>query len=88
MEFIPFGNLRKLLDDPRSAISEIQQLQIIKGISAGLGHLHCGDLVHRDLAARNILIKNENGFYFPKISDFGMSKQLGETIRVGELEVI
>jgi serine/threonine protein kinase len=43
----------------------------IKGIAAGMLHIHEEKLVHRDLAARNVLLA---GDYTPKISDFGMTR--------------
>jgi serine/threonine protein kinase len=45
----------------------------VKGIAAGMLHLHNHNIIHRDLAARNILL---SGTGDPKISDFGMSRIL------------
>jgi len=43
----------------------------VKGMAAGMLHLHREGLVHRDLAARNVLL---GAGYQVKISDFGMSR--------------
>lgn len=42
-------------------------------MSTGLHYLQSNDIIHRDLALRNLLVKKENGEYFIKISDLGMS---------------
>lgn len=63
----------------------------IRGIAAGMLHLHIENVVHRDLAARNVLL---NISYQPKISDFGMSRILAsDTVAttqssVGPLKVL
>jgi len=44
--------------------------EVIKGIAAGVLHLHSEGIVHRDLAARNILISKQAA----KVSDFGLSR--------------
>jgi serine/threonine protein kinase len=52
-----------------------EKIRIIKGVAAGILHLTNNRIVHRDLAARNILLAS--GMQ-PKVSDFGMSRLLGE----------
>jgi serine/threonine protein kinase len=59
------GSLDKLLFDSKVNLSEEYKIQLIKGIAAGMYHLHKHNIVHRDLAARNILL-TANGE--PKIS--------------------
>jgi serine/threonine protein kinase len=46
-------------------LSEEYKIRLIKGIAAGMFHLHRYNIVHRDLAARNILL-SKNGD--PRIS--------------------
>jgi len=48
-------------------------VNISKGITAGVYHLHQENILHRDLASRNILLR---GNYEPLIADFGLSKKV------------
>jgi serine/threonine protein kinase len=48
-------------------LSEEHKIQLIRGIAAGMLHLHKHNIVHRDLAARNILLTSGGD---PKISVF------------------
>ena len=74
MEFCNGGSLDVHLFDTNHEISVAQKLELIKGIALGLNHLHANGIVHRDIAARNIILANG----VPKLSDFGMSRQLGK----------
>jgi len=69
-EFVEKGALSTyLLSD--AEIPDTLKIKWIKGIAAGMLHIHEEKLVHRDLAARNVLLA---GDYTPKISDFGMTR--------------
>jgi serine/threonine protein kinase len=46
-------------------LNEERKIQWIRGIAAGMLHLHKHNIVHRDLAARNILLASSGE---PKIS--------------------
>jgi serine/threonine protein kinase len=59
------GSLDKLLYDSKVKLSEERKIQLIRGIAAGMFHLHRHNIVHRDLAARNILLTGNGD---PKIS--------------------
>jgi len=76
MEFCPGGSLDTLLYDSNVNLNEEDKMQLIRGIAAGMLHLHKHNIVHRDLAARNILLTASGD---PKISDFGMSRLLEGT---------
>jgi serine/threonine protein kinase len=77
MEYCAAGSLDKLLYDSNVGLSNDQKMRLIRGIAAGMYHLHKHNIIHRDLAARNILL-TEGGN--PKISDFGLSRVLEQDI--------
>jgi len=84
LEYYQKGSLDKVLFDSSVKLPLETKMHLIRGIAAGMLHLHKHNIIHRDLAARNILIA-ANGE--PKISDFGMSrilqeKEVGQTISV------
>lgn len=80
IEFCEGGSLDTKLYKARVNLSLKSQLQLISGIAKGLLHLHTNKIVHRDLAARNILLVHGK----PKISDFGMSRQLEGVSKAGQ----
>jgi serine/threonine protein kinase len=45
-----------LLFDLKVKLSEEHKLRLIRGIAAGMLHLHKHNIIHRDLAARNIAL--------------------------------
>jgi serine/threonine protein kinase len=53
------------LFDLKVKLSEEHKLRLIRGIAAGMLHLHKHNIIHRDLAARNILLTGNGD---PKIS--------------------
>jgi serine/threonine protein kinase len=59
------GSLDKLLFDSNVKVSEEHKIRLVRGIAAGLLHLHKHNIIHRDLAARNILLTGSGD---PKIS--------------------
>jgi len=73
LEFCAGGSLERLLFESNANFSEVYKMQLVRGIAAGMLHLHKHNIVHRDLAARNILLTASG---HPKISDFGMSRIL------------
>ena len=73
MQYYPEGNLQQLIKNEN--LSNKEQEIIINGILAGIAHLHKNKILHRDLKPQNILIVRESdGTYVPKITDFGLSK--------------
>lgn len=74
------GNLEQYINIERQGqmhtwINPTQKLIIIYGIASGMSYLHEHDIIHRDLNPRNILLDDD---YFPKITDFGLSKFLNQ----------
>lgn len=69
-EFVENGSLWDYLSSA-AKIPLSQKIRFIRGISAGMVHLHSENIIHRDLACRNVLLTRD---FDPKISDFGMSR--------------
>ncbi len=65
------GKRSRDLDALQKPIPEDQTIQIISGISGGLGYAHRKGIYHHDLKPLNVLITSD---YVPKIADFGLSK--------------
>ncbi|MCQ1539575.1 protein kinase [Methanocalculus taiwanensis] len=65
------GKRLRDLDALQKPITEDQVIQIISGISGGLGYAHGKGIYHHDLKPLNVLITSD---YTPKIADFGLSK--------------
>jgi predicted Ser/Thr protein kinase len=76
MEYCNGGGLDKLLVESNVKLSDEYKIRLVRGIAAGMLHLHKHNIIHRDLAARNILLTASGD---PKISDFGMSRILKPT---------
>jgi len=74
-EFLEQGSLFHLIFSETKIDANIL-MNIVKGIAAGMMHLHREGIVHRDLATRNILLGT--GFQV-KISDFGLSRVTNTT---------
>lgn len=77
MEFMPHGSLDSFLHKEIKVSGWDERLlyRVVIGIARGMAHLSANGVVHRDLAARNVLLGDR---YEPKISDFGMSRMIGE----------
>jgi len=76
-EFLDQGSLYGYLHSEAKVDANII-MNFVKGISAGMLHLHREGIIHRDLAARNILLGS--GFQV-KISDFGLSRNNSSQIQ-------
>jgi len=69
-EFMEHGSLYSFIHSENKVDTNLL-VNLIKGIAAGMLHLHKEGIVHRDLACRNVLLGS--GFQV-KISDFGLSR--------------
>ncbi len=74
LQYYPLGNLLQLLE--RETLPDAEKQNILKGILTGLHVLHDNGIIHRDLKPQNILMGKEGGNYIPKITDFGISREL------------
>ena len=75
-EYCKNGSLLSIINDSdkfSDLWNETKKLITIFGIASGMKYLHSNNIIHRDLKPENILVDN---FMFPKIADFGLSKQL------------
>lgn len=79
MDYADGGDLQKLIDQQARSGEMFPEEQIwgyFKQICQGIAYCHMGGVIHRDLTPRNVLI--QEGVL--KITDFGISKQVKETI--------
>ncbi|MCL2649463.1 MAG: leucine-rich repeat protein [Candidatus Azobacteroides sp.] len=72
MQFYKDGDL----SNRQSELSFPEKEFVLEKILEGIKYLHQNNIIHRDLKPNNILISIENGKYIPKISDFGLSKNV------------
>ncbi|RIB25926.1 kinase-like domain-containing protein [Gigaspora rosea] len=74
LEYADNGTLREYLKANFTKLQWTDKLCIAKEIALGLLFLHDNNIIHRDLHSKNILIHHRQ----PKITDFGLSKQMNE----------
>ena len=58
--------------NPAGSIVTPEKIAMMKGIAAGVAHIHLLNIVHRDLKPENILIDPQGN---PRISDMGLAKK-------------
>jgi len=86
LELVPGGDLlRALFKRPgkRPRLQEIEALFVFRQLVEGLELLHGQGIIHRDLKLENVLVVRERAegsylFLDVKITDFGLSKIVGE----------
>jgi len=78
LQYYEEGNLSQLLNgrDAMNRVSTEQKTAILTQILEGIDFLHQNGVIHRDLKPQNILIVKRSSGFIPKITDFGISKQL------------
>jgi serine/threonine protein kinase len=74
LKYYENGNFEQFLK--KHTLSELETEQVIRGILEGIVFLHKNRIIHRDLKSQNILIDREDGIWVPKITDFGLSRQV------------
>ncbi|CAM0907780.1 unnamed protein product [Alopecurus aequalis] len=74
-EYIRNGSLRQHIDAQPCRLAWHMCYKIIQGICLGLHYLHENRIIHRDMKPDNILLDDDMN---PKITDFGISRLLGD----------
>jgi len=74
LQYYEEGNLSQLLKNHQLTLEQKQS--ILTQILEGVDFLHNNGIIHRDLKPQNILMVKRGDAYIPKITDFGISKQL------------
>jgi serine/threonine protein kinase len=70
-EYAPDGSLSEWLKKHDGKAPAVETaVQMVKGILAGLEHLHSKGVIHRDLKPANILLQSDT----PRIADFGIAR--------------
>ena len=74
LRFYEYGNLEQFLSKQEMTLED--RRLIIQGILEGTAFLHRNNVIHRDLKSQNILLHREDGVWTPKITDFGLSREI------------
>ena len=74
MEYVEGPSLESVLR--RYKYTQADAEVLFEGILSGVEHAHKKDIAHRDLKPANVLLKNTPGGLVPKVTDFGLAKQL------------
>ena len=74
LPYVEGPSLERLLAEGKLAPS--QALGLLRGVIEGLDAIHSSGLVHRDLKPGNVLIDPSSGVGVPRISDFGLARDL------------
>eukprot|EP01114_Cavostelium_apophysatum_P015196 TRINITY_DN4096_c0_g1_i1.p1 TRINITY_DN4096_c0_g1~~TRINITY_DN4096_c0_g1_i1.p1 ORF type:complete len:789 (+),score=95.98 TRINITY_DN4096_c0_g1_i1:134-2500(+) len=82
LKYYENGSLHRYLRNTASVAWNIK-VGVMKGIAAGMAHLHAEKVIHRDLAARNILLGAKMEAI---VADFGFARLLNTESDVGETE--
>jgi tetratricopeptide (TPR) repeat protein len=73
MEFVDGGSLAQKLQSTR--LRTYQAAELVQTLARAMHYAHQRDIIHRDLKPHNVLIAVDGT---PKITDFGLAKQLDE----------
>ncbi|CAA3009856.1 probable LRR receptor-like serine threonine-kinase At3g47570 [Olea europaea subsp. europaea] len=82
LEYMPNGNLTKLISSSNCFLNMSQRLEIMIDVASALEYLHHGcpfPIVHCDLKPNNILLDED---MVAHVGDFGISKLLAEDQRI------
>jgi hypothetical protein len=84
MEYMSGESLDQYIARNAQGMAPEEALHWLRGICAGVGHLHERGIVHRDLKPSNLFI--ENGII--KIGDYGLTKFISTSRRSGQTESV
>ena len=84
MEYVPGLNLRQILDESPNGLPVQEVNRWIRGIGAGVHHLHSAGLVHRDIKPGNVF----DDLGQVKVGDYGLSKFISTSHRGGHTESV
>ena len=73
-QFYARGSLNTVLELDECSFAELRGC--CQGVAGGAAYLADCKIVHRDLATRNVLVDELDGQIVPKISDFGLSRNM------------
>ena len=76
MQYYENGSLSCIIDN--SSLDAEHRYDLLTQILEGIAYLHSEGIIHRDLKPQNVLIARRGDRYIPKITDFGISKQLDD----------
>ncbi|MEQ1571858.1 MAG: serine/threonine-protein kinase, partial [Myxococcota bacterium] len=82
MEFVRGPTLEGWLMRYKPTLDE--SLALFRGVCLGLGYAHARGVVHRDLKPANVLLAVEEGRVVPKVTDFGLAKELQDGASSGK----
>ncbi|KAI6241651.1 putative serine/threonine-protein kinase C01C4.3 [Aphelenchoides fujianensis] len=80
-EFCPHGSLREMVEGSSGGIGEAATKGILLSVLSAVEFMHNENLVHRNLKAENILIFSHDDYSKVKISDFGLTRKAGTTVK-------
>jgi predicted ATPase/Tfp pilus assembly protein PilF len=75
MDLVEGPTLAELLGAYRP--TEEEAIALLSDVVRGVGAAHRAGVVHRDLKPSNVLLQLERGRVVPRITDFGIAKELG-----------
>ncbi|MEN1680214.1 MAG: serine/threonine-protein kinase [Planctomycetota bacterium] len=78
------GSLEDVLAQKPEGLPEAEVQRWVRGIAAGVGHLHANGIVHRDLKPGNIFLDGDT----VKVGDYGLSKFISCSRRSGQTESV